>query len=379
MLKAIVYRLYPSKSQKCGLDRTLETCRHWYNRCLAERKDAYEQEERTIGKYEQLRHVKTYKATNPYAGPVHSHVLQTVVQDLDKAFQAFFRRVKAGEKPGYPRFKGQHRFKSFGFKEYGNGFKVDGRRLKVSGIGRLAVRWHRQVPGTIKTLRLTRKAGKWYAVFTCEVQPALMPTTGVDIGIDVRLTSLITTSTGEHMEHPAWYRRAQRRLRVAQRRVSRRQKAGANRRKAIMALQREHERIANQRRDFLYKLSHRLLTHYDHLAVEDLRIRNMVQNHYLSKSILDAGWGLFAAHLTSKAANAGREVVFVNPAYTSRTCANCGQIVLHLPLSQRVFRCACGYVADRDENAALNILRLGQSRWALSSPLGELAQEAAPL
>ncbi len=379
MLKAFVYRLYPSRSQQRGLDRTLETCRRWYNRCLVERKDAYEQEGRTVGKYEQLRQVKTYKATNPYASPVHSHVLQTVVSDLEKAFQAFLRRVKAGEAPGYPRFKGTHRFKSFGFKEYGNGFKVDGRRLKVSGIGRLAVRWHRQVPGTIKTLRLTRKAGKWYAVFACEVIPEPMPSTGVDVGIDVGLTSLITTSEGEHVSHPAWYRRAQRRLRVAGRRVARRKKGGSNRRKAVTGLQREHERIANQRRDFLYKLSHRLLTRYDHLAVEDLRIRNLVQNRYLSKSILDAGWGLFAAHLTSKAANAGREVVFVNPAYTSRTCANCGQIALHLPLSQRVFRCACGHIADRDENAALNILRLGQSRWALSSPLGGLAQEAASL
>jgi len=150
-------------------------------------------------------------------------------------------------------------------------------------------------------------------------------------------------------------------------------------RKMLAAVQREHERIANQRRDFLYKLSHRLLTRYDHLAVEDLRIRNLVQNRYLSKSILDAGWGLFAAHLTSKAANAGREVVFVNPAYTSRTCHACGQIVLHLPLSQRVFRCACGYVADRDGNAARNILRLGQSLWGISSTMVGLPQEAAPL
>jgi putative transposase len=301
------------------------------------------------------------------------------VQDLDKAFQAFFRRVKAGEEPGYPRFKGKHRFKSFGFKEYGNGFKVDGRRLKIAGIGRVAVRWHREVPGTIKTLRLTRKAGKWYAVLACEVTPEPLPVTGVDVGIDVGLTSLITTSEGEHVEHPAWYRKAQKRLRVAQRRVARRQKGGANRRKAVVALQREHERIANQRRDFLYKLSHRLLTAYDHVAVEDLRIRNMVQNHHLSKSILDAGWGLFAAHLTSKAANAGREVVFVNPAYTSRTCHACGQIALHLPLSMRVFRCPCGYIADRDENAARNILRLGQSRWASTSTVVGVAQEAAAL
>jgi putative transposase len=379
MLKALVYRLYPSKSQQRGLDRTLETCRRWYNTCLAERKDAYQSEQRSISKYEQLRQVKTYKASNPFAGPVHSHVLQTVVQDLDKAFQAFFRRVKAGEEPGYPRFKGKDRFKSFGFKEAGNGFKVDGRRLKITGIGRVAVRWHRRLPDTVKTLRLTRKAGKWYAVFACDVGPEPLAPTGREVGLDVGLSSLITTSDGEHMPHPACYRTAQRRLRVAQRRVARRTKGGKNRRQAVVMLQREHEHIANQRRDVLYKVSHRLLTAYDRVAVEDLRIRNMVKNHHLSKSILDAGWGLFAAHLTSKAANAGREVVFVNPAYTSRTCHACGQIALHLPLSVRVFRCTCGYIADRDENAARNILRLGQSRWATSSTLVGLAQEAAPL
>jgi transposase len=125
MLKAIVYRLYPSPSQQRGLATTLETCRHWYNRCLAERKDAYEQEARTLGKYEQLRQVKTYKATNPYATPVHSHVLQMVVSDLDKAFHAFFRRVKAGEKPGYPRFKGRNRFNTVEFPAYGDGCKLD--------------------------------------------------------------------------------------------------------------------------------------------------------------------------------------------------------------------------------------------------------------
>ena len=363
MLTAIVYRLYPSPSQQRGLNTTLETCRHWYNRCLAERKDTYAQEARTVGKYAQLRHVKTSQATHPSAGPVHSHVLQTVVSALDKAFHAFLRRVTAGEAPGSPRCKGRHRFKSFGFKEYGHGFTVDGRRLKVSGMGRLAVRWHRHVPGQMKTLRLTRKAGKWYAVCTCEVAPEPMPPTGVDVGIDVGLSSLITTSDGEHVAHPAWYRTAQHRVRVAQRCVARRKKGGANRRKAVVVLQRAHERIANQRRDVLYKLRHRLLTRYDHIAVEDLRIRNMVQNHHLSKSILGAGWGLFAAHLASKAAKAGREVVFINPAYTSKTCHRCGQIVGHLPLSQRVFRCACGHVADRDENAAGNILRLGQSRW----------------
>jgi putative transposase len=379
MRTAVVYRLYPSRSQTFQLHSILETTRRWYNTCLETRKATYEAEGRTVSQVEQLRAVKTYKATNPYAAPVHSHVLQVVVSDLDKAFQAFFRRVKAGEHPGYPRFKGRNRWRSFGFKEYGNGFKVDGRRVKIHGVGRVPVRWHRPLPGAVKTLRVLCKAGKWYAAFSCVADPAPLARTGAEVGIDVGLASLLTTTDGEHLPHPAWYRQSQRALRVAQRRVARRQQGGQNRRKAVQTLQRVHARIANQRKDFLYKLSHRLLTTYERIALEDLRIANMVKNPHLAKSILDAGWGLLASHLMSKAASAGRVVELVNPKGTSKACSQCGQMVLSLPLSQRVFHCPCGLSLDRDENAAWNILRLGQSRWALSSPVGELAQEAVGL
>lgn len=244
--KAFLYRLYPSRPQARLLDATLETCRFFYNDCLAERKTAYEERGETIGKYDQLRHVKARKATNPWAKNVHSHVLQTVVQDLDNAFDAFFRRVKAGETPGYPRFKGRNRWHSFGFKELGNGFKVDGRRLKLSGIGRVAIRWHRPIEGQIKTVRLSKRAGKWVASFSCVVdeQPPL-DATGKDVGIDVGLASLITTSEGEKVAHPRFYRNGQRRLRVAQRRVARRTKGSKNRRKAVAMLHVQHERITN--------------------------------------------------------------------------------------------------------------------------------------
>src|SRR5688500_2518955 len=268
MNKTCVYRLYPSKPQARLLDATLETCRRFYNQCVAERKQAGAEEQRSVGKFEQLRNVKTLKAENPYAKNVHSHVLQTVVQDLDKAFQAFFRRLKAGEKPGHPRFKGRNRFHSFGFKELGNGFKLDGRRLKLSGIGRVAVRWHRPLEGAIKTVRMTKKAGKWYACFSCEVaQTEPRHKTEQVIGIDVGLVHLYTTSDGEQVENPRWYRAAQRRLRVAQRRVARRKKGGVNRRKAVVMLQRQHERIANQRKDALNKLAHDLVESYDTIAL----------------------------------------------------------------------------------------------------------------
>jgi putative transposase len=380
MLKSFRYRLYPSRPQARLLDCTLETCRRWYNQCLAERRDAYHERRETIGKLQQLAKVKEQKATNRFARGVHSHVLQVVVADLDKAFQAFFRRVKAGETPGYPRFKGRNRFDSFGFKEYGNGFKVDGRRLKLAGIGRVAVRWHRPLEGRIKTVRITRRAGQWYACFACEVDTTPLPATGQDVGVDVGIASLITTSDGAKQPNPRWYQAAQRKLRVLQRRVARRTKGGTNRRKAVLLLQRQHEKIANQRKDLLNKLAHTLITQYDRIALEDLRITNMLRNRHLAKSILDAGWGYLVQHLTSKAAEAGRVVLPVDPRYTSKTCSQCGHVFVEQTLSDRWIACGCGLSLDRDHNAAINILnRAGQVRWGISSPVGGLPQEAAGL
>jgi putative transposase len=380
MLKTFAYRLYPSKPQARLLDSTLETCRRWYNRCLAERRDAYQQRGETVGKFAQLAKVKEQKALNPYAKGIHSHVLQVVVADLDKAFQAFFRRVKAGETPGYPRFRSRNRFASFGFKEHGNGFKVDGRRLKLSGIGRVAVRWHRPLEGQIKTVRITRRAGKWYACFACEVEAAPLPATGREIGVDVGIASLITTSEGAKEPHPGCYRTAQRKLRVLQRRVARRKKGSTSRRKAVLQLQRQHEHIAATRKDFLKKLAHRLISRYDRIALEDLRITNLVRNRHLAKSILDASWGYLVQHLTSKAAEAGRVVCLVDARYTSKTCSQCGHVFEQQTLSDRWIACECGLSMDRDHNAAVIILkRAGQVRWGVSGSLDSLPQEAAPL
>lgn len=383
-MKTYAYRLYPSKPQARLLEQTRETCRRFYNDLLAERKHTFEETGRTVGKTEQLRHVKERKAENPYAAGVHSHILQVVAADLDKAFQNFFRRVKAGETPGYPRFKGRHRFDSFGLKEYENGFKIDGRRLKVSGIGRIAVRWHRAMPDTVKTVRLVKRADGWYACFCCETEPEPLPETGQAVGIDVGLASLITTSEGEKIAPPAFYRAGQKKLRRLQRAHARKKKGGSNRRQAVVALKRQHQRVSNRREDFLDKLADNLICRFDLIALEDLRIPNMVRNPHLSKSILDAGWGYLIQRLTHKAAEAGRAVELVDPAYTSRTCCQCGAVFEHLTLSVRHVSCACGLSLDRDHNAAINILhraltRLGRSRLALSIPLGVLAKEAAGL
>jgi putative transposase len=379
MLKAYQYRLYPTKAQERLMLSTLETCRRWYNECLAERKTAWEERRESIGKFAQLRKVKDIKRGNPFASPIHSHVLQIVVQDLDKAFQAFFRRLKSGETPGYPRFKSRDRFDSFGFKEYGNGFRLDGRRLKLSGMGRVRVRWHRPVEGTIKTARIVRKAGQWFVSFACEVEGLPLPLTGQEVGIDVGIHHLLATSEGETIENPRWYREDQKHLRVLQRRVSRRIKGSAGRREAVQLLCRQHERIANQRKDYWNKLAHGLVERYDRIVLEDLQIVNMAQNRHLSKSILDASWGYFKLHLMHKAAEAGREVILVAPAYTSQECSRCGTRFEGLTLQDRWVECGCGLTLDRDHNAAINILnRAGRARGSETWPVAACVLPEAP-
>ena len=381
MFKAFVYRLYPSKSQRARLEAVRETCRHFYNDLLRERKDSYELHGVSITKTEQLRKVKVEKATSPYALDIHSHILQNVVADLDKAFQAFFRRIKAGENPGYPRFRGRNRFAGFGFKEYGNGFKIDGRRLRLSGIGRIPVRWHREIEGKIKTARVFCRAGKWFVALACEVEkPDPLPATGEAIGIDVGLHQLATLSNGEEIDNPRWYRRILRKLRVLQRSISRKRLGGSNRRKAVRLLQRLMVRVANTRKDFLNKFVDELIKRFDRIVLEDLRVDAMARSR-LAMSILDAGWSYLVSHLTHKAESAGREVIKVDPAYTSKTCSGCGVLFEHLSLSDRWVSCDCGMSLDRDHNAAINILNrgLGRSLWASSSALVGLAQEAAAL
>jgi putative transposase len=381
MFKAFVFRLYPSKSQRGRLEAVRETCRHFYNDLLRERKDAYDTSGISITKAQQLRKVKVEKDTSPYAADIHSHILQNVVADLDKAFQAFFRRVQAGEDPGYPRFKSRNRFAGFGFKEYGNGLKIDGRRLKLSGIGRIAVRWHREIEGQIKTARIYCRAGKWFVAFTCEVEKSEpLPKTGESIGVDLGLLRLATLSNGEGEENPRWYRRILRKLRVVQRSIARKAMGGSNRRKAVRILQRLLLKVANTRKDFLNKFADELISRFDRIVLEDLRVAAMARGLF-ALSILDAGWSYLVSRLTHKAESAGREVVLVDPAYTSQTCSGCGVLFEHLSLRDRRIECDCGVSLDRDHNAAINILHrgLGRSPWAPSSPMGGLAQEAAGL
>jgi putative transposase len=352
------YRLYPSRAQERNLFRVLNSARHLYNMILAERRYAWEFERRVVTLQELDTLARHYRAKMPYGQHIYSQTAQSLIRQVAEAFEAFFLRVKTGQTPGYPRFKPHTQFNSFLFPQHNKGASLDGRRLTLFGIGRVAVRWHRMMEGTLKTTRILHRAGQWFVLFTCElINPKPLKKTGNAIGIDVGLTALITTSNGDKVDPPHYYRAAQKRLRVLQRSLERKKKGGCNRRKALVRVQRQHAHVAQQRRDFAHKLSFTLVKHFDMIGVEDLRITNMVRNKHLSKSILDAGWGLFTQLLTSKAESAGRGIMFVNPAYTSRTCSACGVLFDCLTLADRWVACVCGLSLDRDHNAAINILK----------------------
>jgi len=232
----------------------------------------------------------------------------------------------------------------------------------LSKIGRIALRWSRPIEGTPKTVTISREADGWYVCFSCaDVPMQPLPPTSQQTGIDLGLEAFATLSNGERIFHPGWYRKAERTLKTAQRRVSRRKKGSQRRRKAATLLARAHLKVKRQRRDFHHKEALKLVRANDTIYHEDLQTANMVKNHRLAKSISDAGWSQFVSILAAKAAWAGRRVVAVPPAYTSQTCSLCG-VIVQKGLSVRWHSCPdCGTSLHRDHNAARNIERLGQS------------------
>ena len=360
MRKSYRYRIYPTKSQRSVLDQNLELCRQVYNDTLALRKNAYEKDGKSISLYETNSILVSWKAQRPELKQVYSQVLQNVQGRVDLAFKAFFRRVKSGEEPGYPRFKGYGRYDSITYKQLGFGIK-DG-KLHLAKIGDIKIKLHRPIEGTIKTCTIRRMpTGKWFACFSVEIEDTSLPPwkDGAVVGIDVGLASFATFSNGEKIANPRFFREEEKELARVQRKHSKAPKGTPERKKALKVVERVHERISNRRTDFAHQISHRLVDQFGFIAFEDLNIQNMLKNHCLAKSISDVAWGMLVKATESKAAYAGSKVVLVDPRNTSQMCSRCGLIVKK-DLSERVHRChECGLSMDRDLNAAINILRLG--------------------
>ncbi|HEU4782123.1 MAG TPA: transposase [Ktedonobacterales bacterium] len=364
--KTMKYKLKPTPEQARQLEAVLSHCRALYNVALEQRKTWWQRGQQIAATYyQQKAELPDLKAAFPVLAEVNSQVLQDVLLRLDRAFQAFFRRMKHGETPGYPRFQGTYRYNSFTYPQVGEhgGARLDNGSLVLSKIGRLALRWSRPLVGMPKTVTISREADGWYACFSCADVPIRpLPLTGQETGIDVGLKAFLVTAEGEAVENPRHYRKAERKLKKAQQRVSRRKRGSNRRRKAVKLLAGKHQKVRRQRQDFHHKTTLALVRQYDTIYLEDLRVRNLVRNHHLAKSIHDAGWTQFRTLLEYKAACAGKRVVAVEPAYTSQDCSGCGERVSK-SLSVRTHICpSCGFIADRDHNAALNIYRAGQAR-----------------
>jgi putative transposase len=361
--KTFKYKVQPTPAQAAQLEATLRVCRELYNAALQERRDAWKMRGVSVTYYQQKAELPDIRALREDCAAVHSQVLQDVVLRVDRTFKAFFRRVKAGEKPGYPRFKGRDRYTSFTYPQWGNGASLVGERVLLSKIGYLVVRWSRPLEGTPKTVTISKEADGWYACISCaEVPMQPLPLTGEETGIDVGLESFLTLANGEQVANPRHYRKAEKALKRAQRRVSRRKKGSKRRRKAVKLLAKKHLKVRRQRLDQHHKTALSLVQRYDTIYYEDLQVANLVQNHHLAKSISDAGWSQFCTILTFKAENAGKRAVAVPPAYTSQVCSGCG-VVVKKGLSVRWHLCPdCGTSLHRDHNAAVNILRAGQAR-----------------
>lgn len=380
MRRAYKFRLRPTSRQYIALNECLDAHRELYNAALQERRDAWRHARVSIRFKDQSGDLPFIRSVRPDIARWGSGSEQATLRKLDRAMQAFFRRCKAGETPGYPRFKAAHRFDSVVWPSVGDGcgWLSEQRRVRLQGIGHVNVTVHRPVEGVVKTIQVKREGRRWFVVLSCDDVPEKpLPKTGAVVGVDVGIASFLTTSDGEHVTNPRHGRKSAARLAQAQQVLARKKRGSANRRQARSVVANRHRKIADQRRDFHHQTARRLVNDHDVIAVEKLAVANMVRSAKgtveqpgtnvaaksgLNRSIMDAGWGQFRSILEAKAEEAGRRVVTVNPRHTSQRCAECGHVERGNRVTQAAFRCcACGHAAHADVNAARNILRAGLS------------------
>ena len=372
MKTAYKFRMYPNRQQEAQLDLNLETCRRLYNLALADRKYSYETEG-TSRTYEDQAAMLVVEKKDGNFTCVFSQVLQDVLRRLDKSFKAFFRRVKNGEKPGYPRFKGVGWYKSFTYPQVG--FKLDCSKLTLSKIGSIRIFKHREVEGKIKTCTIKKDLlGHWYAILVSEMEDVPQVEPKVAIGVDVGLKNMVALSDGTAIQYPRYYVQAEKKLAVAQRELSRKKKGSINRQVAKTRVAKLHQKIQNHRDEFLHQVSRKLVDSADLIVFENLNISGMLKNHHLAKHIQDHAWGKLIQFTQSKAAKAGKVVELVDARYTSQKCSQCG-IIVPKTLAERVHRCPnCGLEMDRDINASLNIRTLGLRGSAYQDPTPTLSK-----
>jgi putative transposase len=377
------YLLSPTVRQQLGLIGLLGLQCELYNAALEERRGAWRWEQRSISYFDQCRTLTALRAVRPDVLTCGVAVCRGTLRRLDWAFAGFYRRCRAGQRPGYPRFRPRSRWDSLQWEDR-NGWRIDeaSRRLHVMGIGAIKVRLHRPIRGTPKAITVRREGRRWWAVIRCVDVPAQpLPPTGRHVGIDLGVHVLVATSDGTLITNDRHAHRAARRLARAQQALATKQRGSRSRRRAVERVAAAHRRVRNRRTDTLHQLSRRLVNDHDLIVHEALAISNLVRRPRprpdgaggyapngaaaktgLNRCIHDAGWGTLLAMIAYKAESAGRTVIAVDPRNTSRTCAHCA----HVSAGNRrgaVFRCqACGHEAHADTNAAINILRAGRAQ-----------------
>lgn len=364
-MRTYEYRIYPNKEQAHLLMQCLIESRHIYNEMLETVKAQYEDRGTFPGKYD-----LTSRFKGRGGAYVPATTVQTLADRLSKALKRFLACKELDKHVGFPRFKSANQWHSIQLRQYGKSrdawLDADNKHLHVPAkLGTsIKIKLHRPIEGTPKTAHLVLRAdGHWYALIVCEIEPntehAPSQCDHPDIGIDVGLKSFLTDSDGGTVENPRYYRTSQKTLRRKQRVLCRRKKGSSRRRKAAKNVAKTHLKISRQRRDHHFKAAKPYAESYHRIVVENLTICNMAKNHFLAKSIMDASWGAFLDILSAKAGSAGHQVIRVNPRYTTQKCYRCREIV-QKSLSVRTHICPfCGYVADRDVNAAKNILKAG--------------------
>lgn len=392
LIRAYKFLLRPTAHQRAALEACLEDTRQLYNAALEERREAWRMQKASVTFHTQDAQLKEIRAADPKGVGRWAFVCErAAIRRLDRAFQAFYRRCKAGEKPGYPRFRGRGRFDSLEWQAEKGGAKWDSvphptaTRVYLLGIGHVRVHQHRPVKGRVKTITAKREGSRWYVILTCDgVAAEPLEPTGAVIGIDLGVASFLTTSDGEHVPNPRPLAATADRLAAAQRSLARKKRGSHRRRKAVRKVAALYAKVRRSRLDHAHKTALALIRDHDLIVHEDLQIANMTRRPKpkltedgkyepngaaakggLNKSINDAGWGIFLRVLSGKAESAGRVVIAVNPRHTSQTCAECGHIATANRVTQAEFRCvACGREAHADVNAAINILRAGLARQA---------------
>lgn len=366
MKKTFLYRATINKQTETNCLNWLYLCRTLYNNALEHRILLYKQNKKHVSCFDQIIQLPEVKKVFPEFKNVGSQVLQDVLERLDKAFKSFFNRNNAG----FPRFRAKDRYDSFTLKQ--TGWKLEGRYLYIKNVGRFKLFLSRPIEGKIKTVTIRKfSTGKWFVSFSCDSVPEKqIQKTNAEVGIDVGIKSFCVDSEGNQIQNPKFLKESLKRLRVVQRSLSRKKRGSSNRQEAKRIVAKTHEKISNQRKDFLHKTANFYIENFDTIYIENLNIKGMVRNRHLSRSIADSSWGIFFNLLSYKAECAGKTLIKVAPHNTSQNCSGCGEKVPK-SLSVRIHNCPfCGLVLDRDHNAALNILTVGQTVQALSTLQG---------